>query len=363
MAGVARPMCMMTVLSVVVSIAGLGAYADTQSGRLPPWRIERDIQRFKTVATDNVMTLLAIEPGMTVLDIGAGTGQFAYEFARRLNGTGKVFATDANASCVDYMKKESNRRSLSNLDPVLVKKDGVDEFYGKHKYDLITIFHVSMTYENRVDYLREMRGFLSVGGRLILILYKIPTLFSPGDFTGDFAALTKELLLEPPESPYSRILKDITRKRILNHPGAEPAEELTNAIVEDFNEMLSDTRFAAHFSNGSVFRKEASFFPGERSYADWYLLPFPDRGVSNRDIKIQSASAVSRAETINKLLIVQRYRKFLKRDGLFMSGFTPSIKAAFEKAGYRLEREYPDVVPFEDLIVFSAQNPKVSSAP
>lgn len=357
MAAATRLKCVSQILLVVVSFAGREAYADTPGNRLAPWRIERDVQRFRTVATDNVMTLLAIKPGMTVLDIGAGTGQFAYEFARRLNGTGKVYATDTNASCVDYIKKESDRRGLSNLHPVLVRKDGVDEFYGKHRYDLITIFHISMTYEDRVDYLRELRGFLADDGRLILILYKIPTLFSPGDFTGDFPALIKELLLEPPESPFFKILKDSTRNRMLNHPEAGPTEELASAIVAEFNEMLYDTRFAAHFSSGSVFRKDVKFFPGERSYADWYLLPYADSGVSNRDIRIQSASEARRVETINKLLIVQRYRKFLKRDGLFMSGFTPSVRAAFEKAGYTLEREYPDVIPFEDMVVFSAQNP------
>jgi 2-polyprenyl-3-methyl-5-hydroxy-6-metoxy-1,4-benzoquinol methylase len=39
-----------------------------------------DIRRFKAVATDNVM--VGIRTGMTILDISAGTGQFAYEFAR-----------------------------------------------------------------------------------------------------------------------------------------------------------------------------------------------------------------------------------------------------------------------------------------
>ncbi len=357
MAGNARLKRQWAILLVVVSIAGLDAYADAQPGRLAPWRIERDARRFKTVATDNVMALLAIKPGMTVLDIGAGTGQFAYEFARRLNGTGEVYATDADAPCVDYMKKESERRGLSNLHPVLVEKDGVDESYGKRKYDLITMFHISMAYEDRVDYLREMRGFLADDGRLVLILYKIPTLFSPGDFTGDFRALIGELLLEPPESPFSGILKDSTRKRISSRPGAEPAGELTSAVVEDFNRILSDTRFAAHFAGGSVVREEAGFLPDERSYADWYLFPYRGGGASERDIKPQSAAGGRRVEAINKLLIVQRYRKFLRSDGLFTSGFTPQVRAAFEKAGYGLEREYPDVIPFEDMIVFSAQKP------
>ena len=355
MTGTSGRICASTIFLAVVFITVQGMCTDTQVGRMTPWRIERDLLRFRVVATDNVMKVLAIRPGMTILDIGAGTGQFAYEFAGRLNGTGKVYATDTNAVCIDYMKKEADRRGLGNLHPVLVRKDGIDEFYGKQKYDLITVFHIYMNYEDQVDFFRELRGFLAERGRLVLILYKIPTPFSTDDFTGDFKGLIKALSLEPVESPFYRILKESTRKRILDHPEAEPPEELLSAIVEDFNETLSDSRFAAYFSKESVFRKEARFSPEERRYADWYLSPFRDGGVQNRSIKINIAFETGRSTTINKLLIVQRYRNYLKRDGLFLSGFTPSVKEAFEKAGYSVEREYADAIPFEDMIVFSSR--------
>ncbi len=331
------------------------ARAGASGGRIAAWRIERDIRRFNLVATDRVMDLLAIRPGMTILDIGAGTGQFAYEFSRRLNGTGKVYATDTNAYCVDYMSREAERKGLGNLQPVLVAKDGVDAFYGKHRYDLITVFHVAMVYEGRGDYFLKLRGVLAEGGRLVLILYKRPTLFSPGDFVEDFQGLITALSREPAESPFHGILKDSTRKRIREHPDAESSDELKKTLAGDFNDVLSDSCFAAQFHDGSVFRKDVSLLPEERAYADWYLLPYRDSDVRTREIKRPGASGGGTPEAINKLLIVQRYRKFLKKDGLFLSGFTPSIKAAFEKAGYRIERHDTDLIPFEDVVVLSAQ--------
>ena len=349
-------------LLVVVSITGQGTSAETKGSQLVPWRIERDTRRFNAVATDNVMKLLEIGTGMTILDIGAGTGQFAYEFSRRLNGTGKVYATDWNEHCVDFIREEAGRRGLGNLHPVLVGKDGIDPFYGKQKYDLITVFHISMIYEDKVDYFQELRSSLAEGGRLIIILYKIAAPFSSGDFTEDFAGLTRALSLEPAGSPYYKILKDSTRKGIREHSEAKPSEELRNVIIGEFNEMLSDTRFAAHFYNGSVFRKGLSLLPEERHFADWVLSAYPDNSVRNidrsirtRDTDAQKTSGGRVLATINKLLIVQRYRKYLKKDGLFLSGFTPPIKAAFEKAGYRVEQAYTDVIPFEDMIVFSSR--------
>lgn len=166
--------------------------------------------------------------------------------------------------------------------------------------------------------------------------------------------MLEELSREPGKSPFYRILKDSTRKRILDHPEAEPPEALRNAVVEVFNEMLSDTHFAPHFLNGAVFKEDLSFSPGERVFADWLLLSFRDNNVFDRDIKTLNAPGAKKVAQLNKLLIMQRFRKFLKRDEMFTSGFTPPVKAVFEKAGFRLEREYPDVIPFEDIIVFAA---------
>ena len=350
------------ILTVVVSIAGQGISAETKGSQLVPWRIERDLQRFKVVATDNVMKLLEIRNGMTILDIGAGTGRFAYEFAGRLNGTGKVYATDTNAHCINFIKNEAARRGLGNLHPVLVRKDGIDPFYGKQKYDLITVFHLSMVYEDQVGYFRALRGSLAEGGRLVLIMYKVATPFSSGDFTGDINGLIADLSQEPADSPFSGILKDSTRKRIREHPDLEPSGELRDAIAGDFNEMLNDSRFAAHFHKGSVSGKRLNLLPEEQLYADWALSAYPDnsvrtidRGVRNRDASAQRTSGERVTATINKLLIVQRYRKFLKKDGYFLSGFTPPIKAAFEKAGYRVNQVYTDVIPFEDMIVFTSR--------
>ena len=67
--------------------------------------------------------VLAIRPGMTVLDVGTGTGQFAYAFADRLQGRGKVYATDVNEGCVSYVREQS-RHGLGTVVPALVRREG-----------------------------------------------------------------------------------------------------------------------------------------------------------------------------------------------------------------------------------------------
>jgi SAM-dependent methyltransferase len=343
----------MLILLAVVSFPGRGACVEGRIN-LAPWRVERDTLRLESVVTGDFLRVMSIRPGMTILDIGAGTGQFAYAFASAMHGSGAVYATDTNESCVEFMKGEAARRGLSNIHPVLVRKEGVDPFYGKHAYDLMTVFHLSsMACEEQSGYFRTLRGFLAAGGRLVLLLYKIPVPFSAGDFDEDLEGLIRELSLEPAESPFHTLLRDSTRKLIAARSGPDVPAALRDAIVSDFNAMLSDSRLPARFHAGSTARRDAAFTPEERRYANWLLAPFRDDAALKRNPPLQAPSAAGTLPAINKLLIIQRYRRHLKREGLFAPGFTHSVRAAFEKAGYGVERVYPDLVPFEDLVVLT----------
>lgn len=348
-----RVLVLVLVLSLTISLIPLQtAYAAGIIETKLNWRTDRDIKRFKNIGTNEVMELLAIKPGMTVLDIGTGTSQFVYEFANKLKGTGKVFATDVDSTCIAYIKEEAGKRGLSNLYPVLVKREGLDDFYGKHKYDLITLFHVFKTYEGRVDYLKKMRGFLSEEGRLILIFYKKFPPFSLNDFTGDFKGLARELSLEPVDSPFYKSLRQSTRRLIKQNSGAEPDEYLKQAIVEDFNRILADNHFGSNFIKNSAFKKELAFSPEERTFADWSLLSVIYKNIFSR--KLLRAEELQYIAQINKLLIIQKFRPYLHKDKMFTSENAGKIKVNVEKAGYKLQKEYNNAIPFEDILVFTA---------
>jgi hypothetical protein len=148
---------------------------------------------------------------------------------------------------------------------------------------------------------------------------------------------------------------DATRRLIRRKPDAASDAELARAITGGFNRLLSDSGFAARFFKDPGSGAAVRFFPEERPYAEWLLKPFRETGVRNRTVDAREAAGDATVAMINKLLIVQKYRRFLKTDGLFAPGFTPAVMAAFEKAGYRIAREYPDLVPFEDVIVLVAR--------
>ncbi len=314
-------------------------------------RIAREASHFRN-AGGRLMESLAIRPGMTILDIGTGTGQFALGFAERLRGSGSVFATDIDNSCVNHVQEEARRRGLDILHPVLVTAKGVDEFYGRHTYDLITLMHVSLSSE-RTAFLARMRNSLAEDGRLAVVVYKEATPFSEQDFAGHFPELVRELSLESPDSPFSRGLGEPTRRLSREHrSGAEPSDSLRKAIVEDFNRMLRNTRFGRDFVDGPALRSDLAFNPTEKDFAE-FLLGFILRSrLFERFQEKESRAGIAFVGSFNKLLFLQRFRNCLNGDRLFSPEVPSNFEALHEKAGFRLETKDPDTLPFEIILIF-----------
>jgi ubiquinone/menaquinone biosynthesis C-methylase UbiE len=333
-------------------LAGQSADAGTRSRVLAPGRIERDSRRFEILNRQALWDVLAVRPGMTILDIGTGTGQFAYAFAERLQGRGKVYATDVNEGCVRYVQEQASERKLGNIAPVLVKREGLDDFYRSDTYDLIAIFHVLMDFEKEVDFLSYLGGSLAGDGRLILMLQKGFPDFSVHDFTADHEGLALAIMREPLDTQFYRALRESTRELMRVSVGTGSAAGLIDAIAEDFNAILTSANFGMDFFDGSAFRKDLDFTREERDFAQWLTLPNNRQSVS-RGIPNATWVSLQNARMINKLLIIQRFRKFLRNDALFTPGLSPAGRDAFARAGYALDREYADLIPFEDVLVFT----------
>jgi len=344
-------LCLVALLLGAISISGQSAYANPRSRELESWRIARDERRFALLNTPALWNLLAIRPGMTILDIGTGTGQFAYAFAQRLQGQGKVYATDINDSCVRYVREQAAQRGLRTVIPAVVN-DGLDAFYRSDTYDLVALFHVEMDYERQVDFLRYLRGSLAEDGRLVLLSYKGFPDFSPDDLTDDPEGLAREILKEPPGTPFYRAMRESTRELLRASAGTGSAEGLVQAVAEAFNVILATANFGMDFFDGAAFEKELDFTPEERAYADWLTIP-NNRQNASRGVPHATWISGRKVKIINKLLLIQKYRKFLRTGGLYAPGLSTAGKQAFARAGYVVHGESADSIPFEDVVVFT----------
>ena len=65
---------------------------------------------------ENNIQQFALEPGMSVADLGSGAGFYALAAAKAVqNGNGKVYAIDVQKELLDRTAHEASQRGLSNV--------------------------------------------------------------------------------------------------------------------------------------------------------------------------------------------------------------------------------------------------------
>jgi predicted methyltransferase len=92
-----------------------------------------EVERFATHFDDpkrdawqrpgQVLRHLALRPGDTVADIGAGTGYFLKRLSEAVGSKGKVMALDVEANMVVYMNHRARKEGLSNVEAKQVPPD------------------------------------------------------------------------------------------------------------------------------------------------------------------------------------------------------------------------------------------------
>ena len=116
---------------------------------------------------EEVVEKLTLQPGNSVVDIGAGSGYFTVRFARAVGPTGKVYAVDIDREMLAYVKNRAEKEHLQNIQTVLA--DAHDPKLAPSSTDLIficdTLHHIS----GRAKYYPLLAHALRPGGRLVNI--------------------------------------------------------------------------------------------------------------------------------------------------------------------------------------------------
>ena len=112
---------------------------------------------------------MRITPGMTVADLGAGTGYFNRYLSKAVGPEGMVLALDTEIEMVQHMAERNRREGLSNVLPVLVSPD--DPFFPRRRVDRVLIVNTYHHINDRLSYFAHMRGALTEKGSIIVIDY------------------------------------------------------------------------------------------------------------------------------------------------------------------------------------------------
>ena len=117
-----------------------------------------------------VIEKLGISAGMTVADLGAGTGYFSVRLARAVGAQGRVLAIDVEPKLVDYMKERAKKEQLVQMVPRLTSPN--DPGLPARGVDLVLIVDTWHHIDDRVNYLAKLAAGLKVGGRVSVVDFK-----------------------------------------------------------------------------------------------------------------------------------------------------------------------------------------------
>ncbi len=300
----------------------------------PPLNLAVVRQQFRNeyIKFEKIIDALNIKQGMSILDIGAGPGYASFVFAEKLQGSGEVYATDVRADFVRYIADEAKRRGLINLFSAQVKEKGLDEFYTRHRYDLVFLSNVYHCLDNRVEYFRTLHRYLKPDARLVLILYNEVPLFSSDDLS-DANGLIANLSRENLDSPFVRYLSSTTRQLLKEKTNREALEA---GLVGDFNRMLIDPGFYKNFYSNFYFKKDF-LTPSDRDFANWLLMDLDEEGVLEKPVDQIDAKAMRSVIKLNRLFFMKRFGTFLQNEG--RGAYIPSGDANRHMSKYVVLRE------------------------
>ena len=126
----------------------------------------------------SIVAATGVRPGITVADIGAGTGLFTRLFSEKVGDSGKVIAVDISSVFIDNILRLSEQLKQNNVEGVVNSPTGVS--LQPQSIDLAFICDTYHHFETPLAMMRSIRRSLKPDASVVVIDYrKIQGLSTP----------------------------------------------------------------------------------------------------------------------------------------------------------------------------------------
>jgi SAM-dependent methyltransferase len=161
------------VMAQTVATAGVHPISGRRFANVMGWqgadwleRSERELEE----EPDKALEALGSLTGLTVADVGAGSGYFTVRLAERTGPKGRVFATDLQPEMLKMLASRLARENVRNI--TLVHGAIDDPKLPAATIDLVLMVDVYHEFSEPQKMLRGIRAALKLGGRLVLLEYR-----------------------------------------------------------------------------------------------------------------------------------------------------------------------------------------------
>jgi len=113
---------------------------------------------------------LALAPGMTVADIGAGTGYYTWQLAKQVGPGGRVYAVDVQPEMIRMLDSQMAKRGVRNVVSVLGSETTVKLPPASVDLAIMVDVYHELAYPSEV--LDSIVDALKPGGRVVFVEYR-----------------------------------------------------------------------------------------------------------------------------------------------------------------------------------------------
>src|SRR4030095_11678571 len=124
-------------------------------------------ERMEEERPDRVLAALDLKPGMTVADVGAGSGYYSWRIAERVGAGGTVYAVDIQPEMVRLLQQQMTQRGAANVKAIL--GTATDPRLPAGTLDLALMVDVYHELEYPYEMLASITRALKPGGWLVFV--------------------------------------------------------------------------------------------------------------------------------------------------------------------------------------------------
>ncbi|MEI7462846.1 MAG: methyltransferase domain-containing protein [Candidatus Taylorbacteria bacterium] len=123
---------------------------------------------------------LGLTDGMKIVDLGAGSGFYSIEAAKRVGSTGRIYAVDVQKDLLERLRSVASTQGLHNIEVIW----GNAEKIGGTKMregiaDRVIVSNILFQIEKPDDFALEVKRIVKPGGKVLLVDWSEVSALSP----------------------------------------------------------------------------------------------------------------------------------------------------------------------------------------
>ncbi len=149
-------------------------------------------------ATDTLLDMASVEPGMRVLDVACGAGNQTIQAAKRVGPTGSVLASDISTTMLSHVRQRAAEAGVRNIETLECAADDLDSKLAP--FDAAISRLGLMLFPSPPAALKAVSGVLRGGARFAALVFTTP---ANSPFFAQSMAILRRHAGKPPPPPGS----------------------------------------------------------------------------------------------------------------------------------------------------------------